>query len=114
MEEKAFFSLRVLLVVFLFFSLLLSSCSSNPVNTINPVNDNSTNDSFGSDSLVKNFCSPESRNADFCIEVYDPVCGWFSQDVKCVRYPCAQDFSNSCFACLNEQVDYWTPGPCPK
>ncbi len=62
---------------------------------------------------AKNYCTAESRNADACIELYDPVCGWFGQDVQCLRYPCADTYSNSCFACMNENVEYWTEGECP-
>lgn len=59
------------------------------------------------------YCSPESRNADACAEIYQPVCGWFGQDVQCVVYPCATAFSNSCEACMNPTVEYYTPGECP-
>jgi len=48
-----------------------------------------------------------------CIELYNPVCGWFSPDIQCVKYPCAQDFSNSCFACSDDNVLYYTEGACP-
>ncbi len=66
-------------------------------------------------SSSEHFCTAESRNADACIEIYQPVCGWFDADkVQCIRYPCAQTFSNSCFSCLNEDVLYWTTGECPK
>ena len=61
-------------------------------------------------SLEKFECLERS---DVCIEIYDPVCGWFSDDVQCVTYPCAVTFSNSCFACGDETVEYWTPGECP-
>ena len=61
-----------------------------------------------------NYCSPESRNAEACIEIYQPVCGWFNPEkVQCIKYPCAQTFSNSCFSCMNEDVLYWTEGECP-
>jgi len=51
----------------------------------------------------KEFCPPGSRDADICIEIYSPVCG----------YPIKQSFSNSCFACLNNNVDYYISGECP-
>src|SRR3990167_1661406 len=60
----------------------------------------------------KTSCSPESREADVCIELYRPVCGWFNENIQCVKYPCAQTFSNSCFACQDNKVAYWTEGSC--
>ena len=50
----------------------------------------------------KSFCSDESRNADVCIEIYQPVCG----------FPISQTFSNSCFACINSEVEYYVQGEC--
>ena len=47
-------------------------------------------------------CTDESRNVDACIEIYQPVCG----------RPINQTFSNSCFACMNENVIYYTEGEC--
>lgn len=60
------------------------------------------------------YCTPESREVDACIEVYEPVCGWFSQEVQCLVYPCAVTYSNSCKACMDEAVEYWTEGECPS
>lgn len=54
----------------------------------------------------KNFCPPESRNVEFCIEIYQPVCG--GNDTEKTTY------SNSCFACMDETVLYYTEGVCPK
>lgn|SRR3989338_2988856 len=59
-------------------------------------------------------CTPESRKAEVCMALYDPVCGWFSQKIQCVRYPCAVTASNACEACKNENVESWTKGMCPK
>ncbi len=60
-------------------------------------------------------CTDESRNADACIEIYQPVCGWFNPEkVKCVNYPCAITFSNSCFACMDGNIAYYTGGECPE
>ena len=50
----------------------------------------------------RHYCTPEQRNVDVCIEIYEPVCG----------YPVEQTFSNSCFACMDETVEYWTHGTC--
>lgn len=62
----------------------------------------------------RTFCKEEERNADFCPEYYSPTCGWFDQSIKCLVYPCANDFENPCFACSNKDVLYYTSGKCPK
>ena len=63
----------------------------------------------------QHFCEPESRNVDACIEIYQPVCGWSDPEkIVCVTFPCASTFSNSCFACQDENVLYWTEGECPS
>lgn len=64
--------------------------------------------------IQKNYCSLKSRKADVCIMVYQPVCGWFNESIKCIKYPCAATYSNPCFACQDLKVDYWTDGECPK
>lgn len=62
----------------------------------------------------KNFCTPESREAETCKAIYEPVCGWFNPEkIQCIKYPCAQTYSNTCAACMNEDVLYWTEGLCP-
>lgn len=69
---------------------------------------------FAGNGPAQNFCTPQSREADACIQLYQPVCGWFDPaQVQCIRYPCAQTFSNSCFACMDGKVQYWTEGECP-
>ncbi len=66
------------------------------------------------ETLKENYCTPEQRIGDVCIELYQPVCGWFdSEKIQCIKYPCAQTFSNSCFACIDNKVLYWTEGECP-
>jgi hypothetical protein len=64
---------------------------------------------------VKRFCGPESRNADACIALYDPVCGWSDPgEINCIAFPCASTYSNSCVACSDDTVLYWTEGECPE
>jgi hypothetical protein len=59
-------------------------------------------------------CGEEERNVGACITLYDPVCGWNdAEKIQCIKYPCAQDYSNGCEACNNVEVSYWTPGMCP-
>lgn len=65
-------------------------------------------------NLTGHFCTEEEKNAEACIEIYKPVCGWFDPKIQCIKYPCAQTFSNSCFACSDEKVISWTEGKCPK
>ncbi len=63
----------------------------------------------------KVFCTPEQRQVDACIEIYQPVCGWNNPDkIQCIKFPCANTYSNSCFACQDENVEYWTEGECPN
>lgn len=55
----------------------------------------------------------ETRS-DACTKEYIPVCGWFSENVQCIKYPCAANYGNSCTACSDEKVEYWTEGKCPE
>ncbi len=54
------------------------------------------------DSKQKVYCTEEQRKAEACIEIYQPVCG----------YPLNETFSNSCFACVDEQIEYYIQGGC--
>jgi putative hemolysin len=64
---------------------------------------------------AQNECTIESRKGEFCSAQYEPVCGWFDgAKIQCIAYPCAQTFSNSCNACHNDNVAYWTTGECPN
>ena len=61
------------------------------------------------------FCTPEQRKAEACIEIFQPACGWNNPDkIQCIKFPCANTYSNSCFACQDENVEYWTAGECPN
>ena len=51
--------------------------------------------------VIENFCTQENTG-DLCTTLYDPVCG----------YPLGETFSNSCFACRNQEVVYWVLGEC--
>lgn len=48
------------------------------------------------------YCPTGSENAQVCIEIYEPVCG----------YPAARTYSNSCVACSNAEVEYYFNGAC--
>ncbi len=60
---------------------------------------------------TKFYCT--SGKNTFCTEQYSPVCGWADKTIQCFRYPCAQTFSNACFACADEKTEYYTIGECP-
>lgn len=51
------------------------------------------------------FCSEDLRNADYCITLYEPVCGYNSKNQ-------GETFSNNCFACSSEQIGYYLKGEC--
>ncbi|MFH1365401.1 MAG: hypothetical protein ABIH28_02365 [archaeon] len=63
-------------------------------------------------SVTKKVCTAEDRGKA-CTEQYNPVCGWFNSNIKCIMFPCAQTFGNSCSACSNKDVEYYTEGSCP-
>jgi hypothetical protein len=60
-------------------------------------------------------CTPEQRIIDSCPENHRPVCGWSDpEQIQCFTYPCAQTYTNSCFACQDSTVKSWTVGECPS
>jgi len=60
-------------------------------------------------------CSPESKKADYCIEVYEPVCGWFTKKPsECQNLYCKESYANHCFACKDKRVFGYTKGKCEK
>jgi hypothetical protein len=61
------------------------------------------------------FCQPEQREAEICLAVYQPVCA--KVNIQCITTPCNpvyETFSNSCEACKNELVEFYTIGECDK
>lgn len=89
----------VLVGVILYFTLSKSNSPPSDSNTDNKIPDGAI------------ACPPQ--RGEFCAEIYEPVCGWFdSKKIQCIKYPCAQTFSNSCFACGNKDVLYYTEGEC--
>lgn len=77
---------------------------------INQTDQNSTLN----DTMSRVYCTSESRNAEACTLQYQPVCGWFNSSVQCIKYPCAQTYSNPCIACQDGKVEYITEGTCPQ
>ena len=57
-------------------------------------------------------CLENQRNADICTMEYGPVCGYFGQNIQCIRAPCAREYDNSCLACSDENVVSWSEGKC--
>lgn len=62
----------------------------------------------------KTYCTLEQKKAEVCTMEYFPVCGWFNQSIKCLKYPCATTYGNVCTACSSLNVEYYTSGECPK
>ncbi|MDP2926138.1 MAG: hypothetical protein Q8N99_07210 [Nanoarchaeota archaeon] len=62
----------------------------------------------------KVYCRAEQRNYDICAMDYNPVCGWYNNEIRCIKYPCAKTYSNACSACIDKNVEYYTPDECPK
>jgi len=58
----------------------------------------------------RNFC-PEERGM-ICTMEYVPVCGYFGDNIQCVKEPCAKTYSNGCSACSDTKVEYWIDGEC--
>ena len=61
------------------------------------------------------YCTEEQKQADACIEIYQPVCGYSDPEkIQCIKFPCASTSPNSCVACSDESVKYWVDGICPE
>ncbi|MEK6899124.1 MAG: hypothetical protein AABW79_03450 [Nanoarchaeota archaeon] len=58
------------------------------------------------------YCAPESRDVE-CDESQGVVCGWFTQQQGSCNGPCVKIFVNTCQACEDDRVEYWTNGDCP-
>lgn len=61
----------------------------------------------------KFYCNETQKNADNCIQLYEPVCGYVQVD--CITTPCEpvpETYSNNCFACLNSRLEYYVEGEC--
>lgn len=63
-------------------------------------------------SYEPHYCIPESRGIE-CDESQDVVCGWFSNQQSTCDGPCVKLFVNTCQACSDDRVEYWTNGDCP-
>ncbi len=58
-------------------------------------------------------CTAEQKQADACIEIYEPVCA--AVQIQCITTPCEpipKTFGNSCQACSEASVTEYTTGAC--
>ena len=108
MKKKYFIGILIIIIL----AIVLASQSNKDSTPIEHEVDGSTN--IPPDTSEKNYCTEDSRGIQACNLMYAPVCGWFNQDIKCLKYPCAQEYSNGCFACTDKNVEYWTYGECPE
>ena len=92
MVKKEKYSEKWLLKLIIVSVILLGLCFS--------VMPSSTNRGYV-DYDRRDYCTDESRIAEMCIELYDPVCG-----------SNGKTYSNSCFACKDSSVIFFTPGEC--
>jgi hypothetical protein len=59
-----------------------------------------------SKTLTRHTCTEEEKQAEVCILVYAPVCGYKSDGTS-------QTYGNRCWACV-DKVDYWELGKCAE
>lgn len=61
----------------------------------------------------RTFCTEEQRRTHYCVEVYAPVCGWFTERSEdCTGRYCRESYANACFACKDPRVKAYTTGNC--
>ncbi len=63
---------------------------------------------------LKTYDCLEDQRGQLCTKENTPVCGWWNESIKCIRYPCAMTYGNKCMACADAKVAYWTEGDCPS
>ena len=77
-------------------------------------------DACGCGCVINDITKDENQNLcpdvrpEMCTMEYMPVCGWFNENIKCFKYPCAANYGNKCAACSDAKVKSWTQGECPK
>ena len=60
-------------------------------------------------------CSPESKEAQLCTKIYQPVCA--QVNVMCFTEPCdpvPQTYGNACMACMQDNVSAYSEGACAE
>jgi len=114
----------IVFILTIFFVLLLVGCSVPKACTqeakicpdgssVGRIGPNCEFPTCPESKLKINECNASQRGQS-CEDGYNPVCAWYNQSIKCVKYPCAGTYANSCEACRDVKVAYWTEGPCPK
>ena len=101
---------KIIITIFLIIVLSIIGCKNNTVSI-----DKESVEEQPTSKLKAIDCLPEQRNAEACIEIYQPVCG--QMQVECITTPCdpiKQTFENSCKACANERVISYTEGECTQ
>lgn len=106
----------ILYVSIVFFLIILINCKEKQIKdkefTFNHLESNPKIEIQKNAVLV---CSPESKKIDYCIEKYQPVCGWFVENPKdCQNSYCRESFANECFACKDRRVLGYTFGNCKQ
>ena len=107
-SSKIFIILIILILVFIFTIYKTKDINKEKIN----VQNNSNNSTPLPSELEKKYCALESREPGACISIYEPVCGWFNENIKCIKYPCAKTYGNSCEACKDKNVEYWSKKEC--
>ena len=72
--------------------------------------------SFEDTGQTPHYCTADSQDVAECEDLDEPVCGWYDlSKVECAAdEPCVRSvFPNSCKACQNDNIEYWTEGDCP-
>ena len=65
-------------------------------------------------SNEKVYCNSDEKHIRECSDNFSMTCGWFYPNVDCLIPPCKENFPDSCHACDNPSVEYWTEGACPN
>jgi len=61
----------------------------------------------------KNYCKPSDRKNINCTISDNFVCGFLNNNsTECAIAPCSITYTNSCDACIDTNISYWTIGKC--
>ena len=105
MKKILFIIVAIIVIIVVFISIAVS------VILMQFENDNNFSETF--DKTI--ICTPDQREADVCIQIYEPVCA--KVNIQCIKAPCypiLETFSNSCEACKNSLVENYTKGACEQ
>jgi hypothetical protein len=91
------------------------AAAGNPILKSNPAQCVANGKTFMEETGQIMTCLKDSRNAEACAQVFDPVCA--TVDIQCVKAPCdpvRQTFSSACEACMNPLVNTYASGECER